>query len=312
VLGDPVCAEEDFAQLLMDFRDYCAKREYQCIFMGTTNQHLKVYETLGYHYVKCGEEARFALADYQISGKKMAKMRMNINHAKNAGFETYEYKPNERRNPEIEKAFKAVSEDWMKSKKSGMLSFSIGSVGLEDPMDRRYFYAKDASGKIQAFNVFCPFLGMGGWMADITRRTNDCPGGATEKIMYDAFMVFKEEGYPWASMGLSPLSNVREGEEDSLTAKFLEFVGEKGNRFYGFQDLHRAKEKYAPSDWEPGYFVYSGSMLTPQMAYAAVRIQNTGGIGDFMGSFLRGFWHDFAQAKRKELRQKKEQNVPSA
>lgn len=45
---------------------------------------------------QCGEEARFALADYEISGKKGAKMRMNINHATKAGVTVSEYRPLEK------------------------------------------------------------------------------------------------------------------------------------------------------------------------------------------------------------------------
>ena len=43
--------------------------------------YLEEYKKQGFGFAKCGEEARFALTDYEISGKKGAKMRMNINHA---------------------------------------------------------------------------------------------------------------------------------------------------------------------------------------------------------------------------------------
>lgn len=40
-----------------------------------------------------------------------------------------------------------------------MLQFTMGTVGLEDPMDKRYFYALNSDGKMVAFIVFVPFLG---------------------------------------------------------------------------------------------------------------------------------------------------------
>ena len=43
--------------------------------------------------------------------------------------------------------------------KSGMLQFTMGTVGLENPMDKRYFYALNSDGKMVAFIVFVPFLG---------------------------------------------------------------------------------------------------------------------------------------------------------
>jgi phosphatidylglycerol lysyltransferase len=287
VLGDPVCADEDFANLLAEFRVFCLSYDYQCIFLGVTDKYLALYKMLGYSTVKCGEEPRFELEHYQLAGGKMAKMRMNINHAAKAGLRTFEYKPNEERDIKLERKLRAVSDEWLQDKQIGQISFSLGSVGFDNPMDRRYFYAADQDGTVVAFNVYTPFLGTDGYMADITRRSHGCPGGATEKIMYDAFMTFKEEGYHWASMGLAPLANVRgEGVKDPLTVKVLDFIYQKFNIFYGFKDLHRAKMKYSPTTWVPGYFAYSGKMLTPQMAYALIRVQNTGKVRDLVSDLV--------------------------
>ena len=290
-LGDPVCAAEDFTCLLSEFKAFCLAHSYQCVFMSTTDAFLEVCTLLGYGHVKCGEEARFALDDYQLAGGKMAKLRAQINHANKAGLTTFEYKPNEQRDSALEKEIAAVSEQWMQGKKSGELGFTVGGIGLEEPMDRRYFYARDEQGQVAAFNVFTPFTG--GYMADVTRRATDAPGGATEKLTYDGFMVFRDEGIRWGSMGLAPLANVREeGIKDSTTVKLLEFIYEKCNGFYGFRDLHHAKEKYSPTVWAPGYFVFSGKSLTPQMAYAMITIQNPGGMKDYLRGFFKRKHHE--------------------
>lgn len=42
--------------------------------------------------------------------------------------------------------------------KSSMLKFTMGTLGLDNPMDRRYFYAVDESGRMAAYIVFVPFL----------------------------------------------------------------------------------------------------------------------------------------------------------
>jgi len=214
---------------------------------------------------------------------------MNVNLAKRAELTTLEYKPNEKRDPAIEAAMAAVSEQWLEGKKSGELGFTLGGVGLDDPMDKRYFYAQDPEGKIVAFNVYIPYACMTGFVPDITRRIPDGPKGATEKINADAFMTFKEEGYEWISLGLAPLAHMLEGDDkDNTTAKLLNFVYENLNSFYGFKSLFVAKEKYSPSIWVPGYFVYSTRSITPEIAYAIVAIQNPGGIKDYLGGFLRG------------------------
>ena len=76
-----------------------------------------------------------------------------------------------------------------------------GYLGLDNPMDRRYFYAVDESGRMAAYIVFVPFLGKNGYMADMTRHGKKAPGGVMELIMYEAFQVFKEEGVEYAAWG---------------------------------------------------------------------------------------------------------------
>ena len=74
-------------------------------------------------------------------------MRMNINHATKAGVTVHEYKVLEKRDPAIDKEFNRITNEWLEVKKSGMLQFTMGNVGLENPMDKRYFYALNSMGK---------------------------------------------------------------------------------------------------------------------------------------------------------------------
>lgn len=297
VNGDPICPPASFNQLLTEFQLFCHAGNYQCIFLSTTQAFLENYTALGFSHVKCGEEARFTLQELSLAGGKSAKLRANINHANKAGLTTFEYKPLTEKNLQVEQEIEDVSNAWLAGKHNSQLAFTIGGIGLDDPLDRRYFYARNPEGQMVAFNVYLPFGGMAGYMADVTRRRPDAPSGVTEKIIYDAFMVFKEEGLLWGSMGLAPLSNIHEeGVPDSTTEKILEMIYNKFNSFYGFKDLRMAKEHYSPSTWEPGYFVYSTTNITPQMAYAVVKIQNPGGIHDYIKGFFKGLFKGHKKA----------------
>lgn len=282
VNGDPVCEPGHFQEVLEEFRDYCVRSSHKLVFLSITDQYLKVYQACGFGTVKCGEEARFDLASYDIAGKKGAKMRMNINHASRSGLVVKEYKPLEKRDSEIEAAFDRITKEWLDGKKSSLLTFTMGSVGLENPMDRRYFYAVDEAGVIQGFHVFCPFACGRGYMADITRRSHQAPGGITEKINYEAFQVFKQEGYQYASLGIAPLANLcQDPEHVTAIEKILKFVYEHLNSCYGFKNLYQTKAAYSPTQWVPGYYAYLPKIPVPSMMYAMVRIQNKRGILDF-------------------------------
>lgn len=286
VNGDPICADENFGTLLAEFREFCQKSAYKLFFLGLTDDYLEEYKKQGFGIVKAGEEARFKLADYEISGKKGAKMRMNINHATKAGITIKEYRIGEQRDPEIEAGLTRVSDEWLSEKKSGLLTFTMGTVGLDNPMDRRYFYAQTEAGKIVAFVVFVPFMAGNGYMADVTRHGNDAPGGVMETIIYQAFQAFKEEGIEYGSLGVAPLTGLDEKSANPIE-KLLRFIYDNLNACYGFRDLYRAKEKYSPTEWVPSYYAYLPKVPTPDMFYAVVKIQNSQGVMDYVRSFLK-------------------------
>lgn len=288
VNGDPICAPEDFSAVLAEWKDFCQKSNHKVVFLSITGQFLEEYRKQGFGTVKCGEEARFDVQSYDITGKKGAKMRMNINHATKAGLIVREYKPNEARDTNIEAAMERITQEWLSDKKSGLLTFTMGTLGLERPLDRRYFYACDEQGHIYGYNVYCPFDGGAGYMADITRRSHDAPGGITEKIMYEAFQVFKQEAVRTVSLGIAPLANiVREGEHANGIEKLLQFVYEHLNSCYGFKNLYRAKENYSPTEWLPGYYAWLPKLPAPEVFYAVVRIQNQQGVKDFARAYLK-------------------------
>lgn len=135
-------------------------------------------------------------------------------------------------------------------------------------------------------------------MADITRRTHDAPGGVTEKIMYEAFAVFRREGVESVSMGIAPLANLTEPEQrPNSIEKLLNFVYEHLNACYGFKDLYRAKENYSPTEWLPGYYAWLPRIPDPAMFYAVVRVQNPQGMGEYVQILARAF-REKQKAKR--------------
>ena len=286
VMGDPICADDDFTTVLRDFYLFCAEGDYTAIFLGTTAKYLSEYHAMGFDHIKCGEEAIFELADFDLAGGARAKFRSKFNGATNSGVTVHEYKPAQGRDASIEHAFEHVSADWLKGKKSGQLAFTIGGMNLHNPMDRRYFYARDKDERIVGFHIFLPYEGQTSYLVDMTRRLRDAPAGVTEKINGEAFLQFKAEGKHIASLGVAPLANLRDDSKPRLAHKALGLFYERGNRFYGFKALTKAKAKYGP-EWVPSYWVYPKGLLTPRMIMAVIKVQNPGGIRDFLTGLVR-------------------------
>ena len=287
VFGDPVCAPADFVLLLAQFHTFCEEVASGCIFTSTTGLFLEQYRAFGYGTTKCGEEAFFDLTSYDMSGSAAMKARQKVRHARRAGVTVSEYRPTEHRDHALEAAIAAVSSAWVTGKKSRELRFSVGDNALADPADRRYFIARDAEGRVCAYNVFLPYASGKGWLVDVTRRLPSAPNGVTELLVWEGFQTFRSEGALYGSMGLAPLANLLdEAGEGSSDEKLLNQFYERFNRFYGFKDLYAAKKKYGPTEWRPGYFVLSGRRLSPQLLYAVIAIQSPEGIREFAKNLL--------------------------
>ncbi|BCN29367.1 bifunctional lysylphosphatidylglycerol flippase/synthetase MprF [Anaeromicropila herbilytica] len=306
VLGEPICAPKNFLALLSEFKNYCERNAYNLLFLTTSSMFLEEYSELGMGMVKCGEEPRFRLSEYSLAGGKASKIRLNINHATKAGIKILEYEPLKKRNTDIEKKIMSISEEWLTMKKSSELVFTMGGIGFDNPMDRRYFYAVNAENNIEGFIVFVPFGGMNGYMTDVTRHGKNATRGVMEKIFYEAMMKFKEEGIEWGSLSLAPLARLE--EEPYMAAKVLNMIYEKMNHVYGFKTLYQTKLKYNPTYWEPSYYVYSTPTFTPALAYAIIRIQNPLGTMDYVKAFFYNMLKERKEKKRKGLSMESEKN----
>ena len=278
--GDPVCSDKDMPLFIAEFIIHCKENNLNICFCHTLEKHIPLYSLLGFGKTKCGEEAMFDLETYNLSGGKVAKIRNAINHASALKITISEYKPLEKRDKFIEQQINDVSDEWLKDKNSSELSFMLGTISLDNPMDKRYFAAYNNEKEMLGFIVFSPFAGGQGYLADITRRRNNAPIGVMEKITIEAFNKMKLEGVKWGTLGLAPLVNTT--DEGGATGKLFKFVYEELNSFYGFKGLYHYKKKYSPTAWENRYIVYYPKLFTPKIAYSIIKAQNPKGVSDFL------------------------------
>jgi phosphatidylglycerol lysyltransferase len=289
--GDPICDKKDIYFLLTEFMNFCKDNELDICFCQTTDRYLKTFSNLNFGHVKYGEEAMFKLKEYNLEGGKLAKVRHSINHADKLGINIIEYCPNINKDNKIENDILEVSKEWLSIKKSSELSFMLGSIGLNSPMDRRYFLAYDMKNVLQGFIVFTPFNSKKGYYADVTRRRSTAPFGVMEKILISAFEKMKSDGVELGSLGLCPLANMcTNNQKVKITERVLDFIYENMNNFYGFKSLYTYKKNFSPSFWETRYLVYYPKKFTPKIAYSIIKAQNPKGVKDYILTQLKMFF----------------------
>jgi len=274
ICGDMICAKDDGLLFLAELLNFSRSNYYDLVLLNVTDYFMNLYEMAQFGVLKYGEDACFKLEEYNLNGGAVAKVRAAINHATKAGISVYEYKPKLNYDSSVELQIHQISVEWLKSKNMPEMKFMLGGIGLEYPRERRYFCAVDNEGVMLGFVVFLPYLMGKGYLAEVTRRTNNAPQGVLEKIIYEAFMAMKDEGITYGNMGLSPLYNDSSDSVNTMSEKISRYIYENLNAAYDFKALHHAKEKYAPTHWEDRYIVYYPKPMTFKYAYAIVKAQN--------------------------------------
>jgi len=274
ICGDMICSENSGIIFLNEIMIFSKINHYDLVFLNVTDVFLDLYKTAQFGCLKYGEDACFKLEDYTLKGGSVAKVRAAINHANKMGIQVQEYIPANGVNSKLEKEIQVISSEWFKSKSMPEMQFMLGGIGLSSPMERRYFYAIDSNDLMLGFVVFLPYLNGKAYLADVTRRKGDAPQGVLEKIIYEAFMIMKDEGVLYGNMGLSPLFNVDDNSSQNISAKVSEYIYDNLNAAYNFKLLHHSKEKYAPTHWESRYIAYYPKPMSLKYAYAIVKAQN--------------------------------------
>lgn len=285
ICGDPVCRADELPVLLRELRQFAAHHRYRLVFLFALEKNLPYYQELKFGCYKSGEEAVFQVPTWSMAGGKCAKARANWHSAVHQGLTTGEYRPWEKRDPVIESQFREISDQWLNEKHTSRLQFAVGSLMLDRPCDKRYFYAIDKEGVIQGINVLNPYLSGRGWIVDIMRRREGCPHGVMDLLFHDIMETLKAEGCEQASLGIAPFFGTLDEEHPGFFEKAEHYIYENMNYMYGFKPLQEAKNKFNPA-WENVYLVCSPRHMSLMMDEAAFAVLDSQGFGDYVRTFM--------------------------
>ena len=220
-----------------------------------------------------------------MQGGQCAKVRSSYHTAVNYGLTVQEYQPQAKRDENIERQIHEITDAWLAEKHTARLQFAVGSLMLDRPCDKRYFYAVDPEGVIQGINVLNPYLGGKGWIVDIMRRREGCPHGVMELLFHDIMETLKKEGASQASLGVAPFFNTDDTDHPCLIEKVEHYIYDNMNYIYGFKPLYVAKNKFHPN-WKNTYVVCYPKHMSFWMEEAAFAVLDSRGFRDYVQAYL--------------------------
>lgn len=263
MLGDPFCSMNMINFLIQKFLAHAKdKGKKVVVVQGSLNTAL-AFADFGYHATHMGIETILDVQNFDLKGKKKAKIRRWINTAKNAGITVFEGTYEE---CDCLNEAKSVSKRWIERKiNNNELKLMTRQQKFEDEEDTRKFFAY-INNEMVGYIVFDPIYKDGnicGYYSDICRIAPISPNGTFDAILDFARKQFKKEGIKTISLGISPLAcmNNLHGLNNRLLSFLLKSNYYFGNKMYAFNNLEFHKKAYrdgVQGVMEPKFYITKG------------------------------------------------------
>jgi phosphatidylglycerol lysyltransferase len=263
--GEPICPAPLIGTAISEFIDFAESNSLKPLFFEVTEPVIPYLHARGFKFLKLGEEPFIELDKFTLKGNKMANVRSSAATARKRGVTVREYFPQSAEASLINPQLEAISKQWLTTRGISELSFTLGTLSLDCPGERRYFIAEYggeaiAPGAAQAiaFLTYTPIYRRQGVYLDLMRRLDSTPTGTMDLLLSESFRLLKDSGVKLATLGMSPLSNVRNSqiEQSKALAWFLDRFSVAGQGFYRFEPMHDFKRKFCPHFWESKYLAY--------------------------------------------------------
>jgi phosphatidylglycerol lysyltransferase len=158
----------------------------------------------------------------------------------------------------IRQQLRAISEGWVGDKGLPEMGFTLGTLGEAADPEVRVALAVSERGDVDGFLSWLPIYGPGGvvhgWTLDLMRRREGGFAPVMEFLIGSSARMFSEEGAQVLSLSGAPLTH-EYPPGAGLIAELSARLADALEPVYGFQSLHRFKQKFHPR-YETMYLLY--------------------------------------------------------
>lgn len=197
------------------------------------------------------------LPGLEFTGKRWNSVRSSLNRA---GREDMTFRMTHLKDESwgVQQQLRAISEMWVGDKGLPEMGFTLGTlVEAEDP-EVRVALALAPNGDVDGFLSWLPVYGAGGtvrgWTLDLMRRREGGFGPVMEYLIGSSARLFSEEGAQIMSLSGAPLAHDYPPDAGIIAALSDKLAGTL-EPVYGFQSLHRFKQKFHPR-YETMYLLF--------------------------------------------------------
>lgn len=201
--GAPICAQERLREVAAEFETDAARaQEKVCYFCAEARLESVYLNSPAHAKVLLGAQPVWQPKDWAkiVAGHK--SLRAQLNRARNKGVTVSEWATEKaHNNPFLLRCL----QEWLSAKGLPPLHFLVEPNTLARLSNRRVFVAEKGS-EIAGFVLLSPIAKRNGWLFEQFIHKPGAPNGTVELMIDAAMRVLAENGYDYATLGLSPLS----------------------------------------------------------------------------------------------------------
>jgi len=260
-MGDPVGEENEFAELIWNFKNLCDRYGGRPIFYEVGREYLHLYLDIGLTPIKIGEEGRVLLESFSLEGSSRKTLRHSYNQAVREGFNFEVIEVSEV--TEALPALKEISDAWLSEKNAQEKGFSLGRFDTQYLQNFPIAIVR-LHNKMIAFTSLLPGGDKNELSIDLMRYLPEAPHGVMDFLFVEIMLWGAKEGYKWFDLGMAPLAGLEDRALAPLWNRFGAFIFRHGEHFYNFRGLRFYKNKFDPV-WEPKYLVVPSGFSLPRI-----------------------------------------------
>ena len=265
VPGDPLASVDNLAQISDRFLQK-ARAEGRIVgFIAATEQFARQSSGLGLRAVRIGSSPYFDLATWAPRGDRAKKARAGVNQARRAGVSVTEILTIDER---LVRETACLCKSWLTTRRSAIGFEWLFTVDLFQHREKKkYFAARDATGKLIGFLAASPIPARDGWYLEDILRAKNAPNGTTDLLVVEVLNALKGEGAKLATLGTAPMAMSAAIDPQIYDSPWLSKAMQLGAKclsvFYNFDGVRHFKTKFAPSWWESEYVLMSPNLTAP-------------------------------------------------
>jgi phosphatidylglycerol lysyltransferase len=274
VLGDPVGPEASVEPIVGAFREFCVQNDWGLAFHQAGPDFLPVYERLGFHRLKIGDDAIVDLASFGLEGGKRKGMRNTIANLERQGVTFTRHEP-----PlaaDLVHELRNVSDEWLRLPGRRERQFTLGLFHDAYVRETPVVVVRGGHGEVLAFANLIPSFAPGEATIDLMRRRADVPNGTMDYLFIKLLLQLKESGVARLNLGMAPMAGFSAQEQSTAEERALHAFFQRLKFLFSFAGLRAYKAKFATT-WEPRYLIHQGILELPAVALAIARVSEMRG-----------------------------------